>query len=241
MSDYEEVWALENFEDIDVMESNYSVKNSTYRNYGEEYKEAYRVASDFLEGEIWRKYWRDPLSLLKELRCEIYSYSKENESLLKKWSPFINIDSLGEGYCVRKDGVTYILYREDNPCPERKTYVFHHERGHTVGAHSILHKDILLSNNRQKDKLEDEATIIGRNVFLPAFVIKYLLKYFDYEIVKRYYNKVYHVSKQYFDVRCNYLDRDYENMIYPECIREEAEKELEELREWDIFDKLLSF
>lgn len=240
MSDYEEVWSTESFEDIIPMDNNYQ-ERYIYSDYDEEYREAYRMASEFLEGEIWRKYWRYPLFLLDQLRCEICPYAKNDKKFFEDWKNIIKTETLGEGYCARRDGVTYILYQQDNPCPERKTYVFHHEGGHVIGVHSILYKDILLSNDKQKDKLEDEATIIGRNVFLPAYIIKHLLKSFDYEIVKKYYNKVYHVSKQYFDVRFKHLEKDLRNMIYPECIKEEAEKELNDLENWYFLETLVSF
>lgn len=82
MSDYEEVWTSESFEDIIPMDNNYQ-ERYIYSDYDEEYREAYRMASEFLEGEIWRKYWRYPLFLLDQLRWRYVPMPKMIKNFLK--------------------------------------------------------------------------------------------------------------------------------------------------------------
>ena len=92
MTDYEEVWSTESFEDIIPVDNNYQ-ENYTYNDYGSEHREAYRMASEFLEGEIWRKYWRYPLFLLDQLRCEICPYAKNDKKFFEDWKNIIKTET----------------------------------------------------------------------------------------------------------------------------------------------------
>ena len=182
------------------------------------FKNAYALASEFIENPLWCNFWRNPEKLFKALGWEIITYSTKDNPQLST-----------EAYSSYKNNKFYILYCIEN-YETRKNYNLHHEGGHIIGAHPIRFGNILCKSsiNTEKKFLEEEATIIGRNVFLPAYIIEYILNHtkVSFNIVKKYFCDTYRLSKQYMDVRFEYLESDMLQMTYPETIKREAIKEL---------------
>ncbi|WP_147368268.1 hypothetical protein [Fusobacterium necrophorum] len=178
---------------------------------------AYRLATEFIENPCWLKYWKKPECLFKSLGWIVISYKRSEHHKLTN-----------EAYSSYKNGKFFILYSCEN-YKTRTNYNFHHESGHIIAAHPIKYGNILCksSQNTEKRFLEEEATIIGRNVFLPAYIIKYILikTKNDVENVKKYFQEKYILSQEYINVRFEYLDIDFKNMSYPKNIEREARRE----------------
>lgn len=187
---------------------------------------AYTLASEFIENPFWKAFWRTPKKLFKVLGWKLIPYSKND-------SPFLTM----EAYSSCKDGKFYILYCVENYAT-RTNYNFHHEGGHIIAAHPIRFGNILCKSsiNTEKKFLEEEATIIGRNVFLPAYVIDHVITYSktSLDIIKEYFCDTYKLSRNYINVRFDYLELDLENMVYPKKIESEAIKELLHFFKWNL-------
>ncbi|MCF0163601.1 MAG: hypothetical protein HUJ88_13670 [Fusobacterium necrophorum] len=178
---------------------------------------AYRLASEFIENPYWLRYWRKPEDLFKSMGWIVIPYKKSEQKELTN-----------EAYSSYKKGKFFILYSCEN-YKTRTNYNFHHESGHIIAAHPIKYGNILCksSQNTEKRFLEEEATIIGRNIFLPAYVIKYILKKTEdnVEVVKKYFQEKYTLSQEYINVRFEYLELDFKKMTYPQNIETEARRE----------------
>lgn len=187
---------------------------------------AYALASEFIENPFWKTFWRTPEKLFKVLGWELIPYSKYD-------NPFLTT----EAYSSYKNGNFYILYCIEN-YETRKNYNLHHEGGHIIGAHPIRFGNILCKSSIDTEKkfLEEEATIIGRNVFLPAYVIKHVIinAKVNINIIKEYFCDTYKLSRSYIDARFDFLEEDLNNMVYPKGIEGEATKELLHFLKWNL-------
>lgn len=188
------------------------------------YKRAYDLASEFLENLDVKKYWREPKKLFKVMGWELIEYSIWDNANLSM-----------EAYCSYQDNKFFILYCKENYKP-RTTFNFHHEAGHIIGAHPILYGDNLCKSSIATEKryLETEATIIGRNVFLPARIIDYIIKNFKGDIltIKRYFVETYNVSWEYVNARFEILNEDLKYMNYPKWFYSEETKEYGYFFDW---------
>lgn len=192
----------------------------------EEFRSSYEIASDFInDNPNWVLHWRNPIQLFESLGWEVIPYKKSEYEKLSI-----------EAYSSYKHNNFYILYCEDNYVT-RTTYNLHHEGGHVISAHPILFPEVLCKSSKDTEKhyLESSATIVGRNVFLPAFIIDYIIKNvnnIDESCIKEYFRETYKVSKQYINVRFEYLEKDLKNMRYPREIYKEAAKEYGKFANW---------
>lgn len=186
-----------------------------------EYSEAYRLASEFWENPLVHKYWREPLKLIKAMRWEAIPYDYEEIQELSK-----------EAYSTYRKYKFYIPYNINNHCG-RITFGLHHETGHIVGGHPIRCGEILYKSceNSEKKYIEREATIIGRNIYLPAPIIDNLIKSFGSKNTIVYLQYAYYLSKEYAINRINVLDDDLEYMHFPFfSLQEEIIAERENMR-----------
>lgn len=169
-----------------------------------EYSEAYRIASEFWENPLVHKYWREPLKLIKAMGWELIPYNYENINGISK-----------EAYSTYKEKKFFILYNINNHFG-RITFNLHHETGHIVGSHPIRCGEILYKSceNSQKHYIEKEATIIGRNSFLPPPIIKGLIEDFGKKETIKYLQYAYYLSEEYVINRINILNEDLEYMVF---------------------------
>lgn len=189
------------------------------------YKRAYDLASEFLENLDVKRYWREPEKLFKAMRWELIEYSI--------WD---NVNLTMEAYCSHRDNNFFILYCKENYKP-RITFNFHHEAGHIIAGHPILYGNTLCksSTDTEKKYLEVEATIIGRNIFLNAYIINYILEQNrDIEKVKSYFCEKYTLSRDYIDARFDFLEIDLNSMTYPEWVENEAKVEYFRFSMWAL-------
>ena len=192
----------------------------------EEFVTSYKLASDFINNnDNWVLYWRNPILLFKSLGWEVIPYKKED------WK---NLSI--EAYSSYKYDNFHILYCEDN-YSTRINYNFHHEGGHIISAHPILYPDVLCKSSKDTEKqfLEISATVVGRNVFLPAFIINHIIEcypHLDISIIKEYFRETYCLSKQYINIRFKFISKDLKNMSYPKIIHDEACKECMNFVRW---------
>lgn len=190
------------------------------------YYNAYRLASEFLENKFVQKAWREPIKLFDLMGWPLISYNV-----------FENPNLSTEAYTSYKHGQFFILYCSSN-YKTRTNYNFHHETGHVIAAHPILYGDSLCKSclDTEREFLETEATIIGRNVFLPAKIILYIIQKEKSKVdaVKRYLMNTYRLSSDYINVRFQYLEHDFANMIYPQWVEEEKVKEYKHFLAWKI-------
>lgn len=189
------------------------------------YPEAYRLASEFLENLDVKRYWRDPEKLFKAIGWELIPYGVFDY-------PELSADA----YSSYKNGKFFILYFEGQ-VKTRTNYNFHHEAGHIIAGHPIRYGESLCKSSADNEKkyLEIEATVIGRNVFLNAYIIKYILEQNrDIEKVKTYFCEKYTLSRDYIDTRFDFLDIDLNSMIYPEWVENEAKVEYVKFSMWSL-------
>lgn len=180
------------------------------------YDRAYRLASEFLENLDAKHHWRKPENLFKAMGWELIPYG-----------PFDFPELSSDAYSSYRYGKFFILYFEGQ-LNTRTNYNFHHEAGHIIAAHPILYGDSLCKSSAHTDKkyIEVEATIIGRNIFLNAYIINELIKITgNEEEVKNYFCEEYTLSRDYVDARFSFLRMDLKNMIYPEWVKLEVKKE----------------
>lgn len=163
------------------------------------YEEAYRIAREFWENPIVLKCWRNPIKLIEEMNWNLI--------------PYTNQTPLGEAYSTYKNGEFFILCNTSTHF-NRITYNLHHEVGHVVGGHPVRYKNIIYQSciNWEKKKLEIEATIIGRNIFLPAPILVYLKMMYGEIKTKKYLQYAYYLSSEYVDARMANLAEDFKNM-----------------------------
>lgn len=189
------------------------------------YPEAYRLASEFLENLDVKRYWRDPEKLFNAMGWELIPYGVFDY-------PELSADA----YSSYKNGKFFILYFEGQ-VKTRTNYNFHHEAGHIIAGHPIRYSESLCKSSADNEKkyLEIEATVIGRNVFLNAYIIKYILEQNrDIEKVKTYFCEKYTLSRDYIDTRFDFLDIDLNSMIYPEWVENEAKVEYVKFSMWSL-------
>ena len=182
------------------------------------YHNAYNQISDFLENKKWRSYWRNPNKLIEKMGWELIPYSKET-----------NTDLSNDAYCKYENNKIYILYCKDN-YKTRTNFNFHHEVGHIIAGHIYLDNCEIDTNHLLHER---EATIIGRIIFLPAYILTYILERISNSIyLKNYLENKYELSSHYIKVRFEYLTEDLENINPPDYIIHEAEKEYQLLKSW---------
>ena len=189
------------------------------------YPEAYRLASEFLENLDVKRYWREPEKLFKVMEWELIPYG-----------PFDYPELSSDAYSSYRYGKFFILYF-DGQIKTRTNYNFHHEAGHIIAGHPILYGNTLCksSTDTEKKQLEVEATIIGRNIFLNAYIINYILEQNrDIEKVKTYFCEKYTLSRDYIDTRFDFLEIDLNIMTYPEWVENEAEVEFVRFSMWNL-------
>ena len=185
------------------------------------YKEAYNIVQEFWDNPVVKSNWRSPLLLIEKMGWELIPYNRFSNILAVK---------SGEAYAKYKDNCFYILLNVDVPY-NRITYNLHHEIGHIVGAHPLRYENELhmSSKNWSRKKLEIEATIIGRNIFLPAQLIDSMLKlpFVDEVTFKKYLMAAYYLSRDYVDTRFLKLKDDLENIEFSDdFFQEEIEFEI---------------
>ena len=189
------------------------------------YPEAYRLASEFLENLDVKRYWREPEKLFKVMGWELIPYGVFDY-------PELSADA----YSSYKYGKFFILYFEGQ-VKTRTNYNFHHEAGHIIAGHPIRYGDSLCKSSVDNEKkyLEVEATIIGRNIFLNAYIINYILEQNrDIEKVKSYFCEKYTLSRDYIDTRFDFLEIDLNSMTYPEWVENEAKAEFVRFSMWNL-------
>lgn len=169
-----------------------------------EYSEAYRLAKEFWENPTVHKYWREPLKLIKAMGWEAIPYDYEKIQKLSK-----------EAYSTYRKSKFYIPYNINNHYG-RITFGLHHETGHIVGGHPIRCGEILYKSceNSEKKYIEREATIIGRNIYLPAPIIRDLINNFGENVTINYLQYAYYLSKEYTINRINILNDDLKYMDF---------------------------
>lgn len=169
-----------------------------------EYSEAYRLATEFWENPIVQKNWREPLRLIRAMGWKLIPYNYEEVSGLSK-----------EAYSTYKENKFFVLYNTNNHSG-RITFGLHHETGHIVGGHPIRCGEVLYKSckNSEKHYIEKEATIIGRNVYLPPPVIKSLIEHFGKKETIKYFQYAYYLSEEYITNRINILNEDLEYMFF---------------------------
>lgn len=169
-----------------------------------EYSEAYRLATEFWENPIVQKNWRNPLILIKKMGWELIPYNYKKIKELSK-----------EAYSTYKENKFFILYNMNNHFG-RITFSLHHETGHIVGGHPIRCGEVLYKSckNSEKHFIEKEATIIGRNIYLPPPVIKSLIEHFGKKETIKYLQYAYYLSEEYVINRINILNEDLEYMLF---------------------------
>lgn len=197
------------------------------------YTNAYRLASEFLENKEIKDLWRNPKKLFQKMGWELVPYSIFDNQKLST-----------EAYSSYKYGRFFILYCE-NTYPARITFNFHHEAGHIVAAHPIIYGEELCKSciSSEKDCIEREATIIGRNIFLPANILRYIVNNsnVDVETIKLYFRETYNLSVEYTNIRFSYLETDYNNMVYPKWMGTEETKEYGKFCQWYLQNRYQPF
>lgn len=200
----------------------------------QDFSEAYRLTSEFMENQNVVKYWRTPLKLFKEMNWHVIFYKNSDSSYLT-----------AEGYSCYKNGNFFILCAKDNPFKNRITFNLHHEGGHIVCLHTILYESTIFKSEEAttRVKLEREASLAGRNIFIPAYIVNHILENenYDYEMVKNYFCETYKISRRYMEVRFSYLAEDLKNIKHPDWLKGEAINEYSSYKEWKkrkgYFDK----
>lgn len=210
---YENNW--ENYFKVGDCES-FEEKKRKY----ESRKEAYRLASEFLENSVVRANWRNPLELIKKMKWEVVPYHNSDINKASK-----------EAYSTYKRGRYLIIYNIDNYIT-RIGYNIHHEVGHIVANHSLRFGEVLFksSDNSESQILETEATIIGRNIFLPVEILHHLQISYSNTTILNYLVDTYNLSKEYVQSRIDISFEDYKNMKYdPKDFEEDVNFELENI------------
>lgn len=189
------------------------------------YDQAYKLASEFLENLDVKHYWREPEKLFKAMGWELIPYGVFDY-------PELSADA----YSSYRHGKFFILYFEGQ-VKTRTNYNFHHEAGHIIAGHPIIYRNILCKSSMDTEKkyLEIEATVIGRNIFLNAYIINYILEQNkDVEKVKSYFCEKYTLSRDYIDARFDFLEIDLNSMNYPEWVGQEAKREFFKFSLWNF-------
>lgn len=171
-----------------------------------QYSEAYRIVQEYWENPATKKNWRNPINLIKEMNWNIIGYDDNS---------FFSPE--GEAYSTYKSGENFIMCRMNIP-QTRISYNIHHEVGHIVGGHPLRFDDIIYKSckNKAKKKIETEATIIGRNIFLPAPILKKLIYTIGKNNLIKYLQYAYNLSKEYIKARIGNLKTDLNNIKFPE-------------------------
>lgn len=140
-------------------------------------------------------------NLVRDLGIKVIPYGEKGFLKLLKISK--------DGFSVYNNRNFYIFY---NPfqITTRQNFTIAHELGHIVLGHHKLTGKRYIAHSNSNNILERQANIFARNILMPAYETKEMLKVKSYRELIDYYE----VSKSMFKIRIKTLSYDLKWLNY---------------------------